>query len=150
MNRFLMLLCFVVVSLNVGAIAESMLGDSIQQSNFKNPPDMFIEYDERAMYPGGEALLMKYIKDNLQYPADAKAEGVEGRVVIQFKVEVDGSIGAVKVVRGRHPSLDKEAERIVKSLPNFIPAKSLKDGIPTESWFTLPITFKLPKEDTKK
>ena len=93
---------------------------------------------------------MKYIKDNLQYPADAKAEGVEGRVVIQFKVEVDGSIGAVKVVRGRYPSLDKEAVRIVKSLPNFIPAKSLKDGIPTECWFTLPITFKLPKEDTQK
>ena len=93
---------------------------------------------------------MKYIKDNLQYPADAKAEEVEGRVVIQFKVEVDGSIGAVKVVRGRHPSLDKEAVRIVKSLPNFIPAKSLKDGNPTECWFTLPITFKLPKDDIQK
>jgi protein TonB len=150
MKRILPLILMLVFALNVGAIAESMLGDSIQQSNFKNPPDMFIEYDERAMYPGGEALLMKYIKDNLQYPADAKAEGVEGRVVIQFKVEVDGSIGAVKVVRGRHPSLDKEAERIVKSLPNFIPAKSLKEGKPTQSWFVLPVIFKLPKREEQK
>ena len=53
MKRILPLILMLVFALNVGAIAESMLGDSIQQSNFKNPPDMFIEYDERAMYPGG-------------------------------------------------------------------------------------------------
>ena len=91
---------------------------------------------------------MKYIEENLQYPADAKAEGVEGRVVIQFKVEVDGSIGAVKVVRGRYPSLDKEAVRIVKSLPKFIPHKEV--GGNKDFRFELPIQFKLPKGEEQK
>ena len=91
---------------------------------------------------------MKYIEENLQYPADAKAEGVDGRVVIQFKVEVDGSIGEVEVARGRHPSLDKEAVRIVKSLPKFIP---YKEGDGNKDFrFVLPITFKLPKGEEQK
>ena len=109
-----------------------------------------IRYSEPRPYtfPGGDAALMKYIEENLQYPADAKAEGVEGRVVIQFKVEVDGSIDEVEVARGRHPSLDKEAVRIVKSLPKFIPHK--EDEGNKDFRFTLPISFKLPKGEEQK
>ena len=148
MNRFLMLLCFVVVSLNV--VAEEMLPVDTVKYRRDKAADMYIEYQARAQFPGGESALIKYVKESIQYPSDAIAEGFEGRVIVQFEIHADGSIGEVRIIRGRHPSLDKEAERIVNSLPNFIPAKSLTDGIPTESWFTLPITFKLPKEDTQK
>ena len=91
---------------------------------------------------------MKYIEENLQYPADAKAEGVEGRVIVQITFNTDGSIDEVEVARGRHPSLDKEAVRIVKSLPKFIPHKEV--GGNKDFRFVLPITFKLPKGEEQK
>lgn len=104
-----------------------------------------IRYSDPRPYtfPGGDAALMKYIEENLQYPADAKAEGVEGRVIVYITFNTDGSIGEVEVARGRHPSLDKEAVRIVKSLPKFIP---YKEGDGNKYFrFVLPIRFKLPK-----
>ena len=109
-----------------------------------------IRYSEPRPYtfPGGDAALMKYIEENLQYPADAKAEGVEGRVIVYIAFNTDGSIGEVEVARGRHPSLDKEAVRIVKSLPKFIPYK--EDEGNKDFRFTLPISFKLPKGEEQK
>ena len=148
MRKFLPLILMFVIALNV--VAEEMLPVDTVKYRRDKAADMYIEYQARAQFPGGESALIKYVKESIQYPSDAIAEGFEGRVIVQFEIHADGSIGEVRIIRGRHPSLDKEAERIVKSLPNFIPAKSLKDGIPTESWFTLPITFKLPKEDTQK
>ena len=109
-----------------------------------------IRYSDPIPYtfPGGDAALMKYIEENLQYPADAKAEGVEGRVIVYIAFNTDGSIGEVEVARGRHPSLDKEAVRIVKSLPKFIPHKEV--GGNKDFSFVLPITFKLPKDEEQK
>ena len=109
-----------------------------------------IRYSEPRPYtfPGGDAALMKYIEENLQYPADAKAEGVEGRVIVYIAFNTDGSISEVEVARGRHPSLDKEAVRIVKSLPKFIPHKEV--GGNKDFSFVLPITFKLPKDEEQK
>ena len=148
MRKFLPLILMFVIALNVVA-EENLPVDTVKYRRDK-AVDIYIEYQDKAHFPGGEAALIKHIKDNLQYPADAIAEGFEGRVIVQFEIHVDGSIGEVRIIRGRHPSLDKEAERIVKSLPNFIPALSLKDGKPTNSWVVLPVTFKLPKEDTQK
>lgn len=137
MKRILPLILMLVTALNLFAA-----GDNPANIRYSDP----IPYT----FPGGDVALMKYIEENLQYPADAKAEGVEGRVTVYFTVNTDGSIGEVRIIRGRHPSLDKEAERIVKSLPNFIPAKSLKEGKPTQSWFVLPVIFKLPKGEEQK
>ena len=84
---------------------------------------------------------MKWISSNIQYPVMAQEEGVQGRVVVQFVVEKDGSIGQVKVVRGLHPELDKEAIRLVKTLPKFIPGKN--NGQAVRCWYTIPVNFKL-------
>ena len=148
MRKFLPLILMFVIALNVVA-EENLPVDTVKYRRDK-AVDIYIEYQDKAHFPGGEAALIKHIKDNLQYPVNAIAESAEGRVIVQFEIHADGSIGEVRIIRGRHPSLDKEAERIVKSLPNFIPALSLKDGKPTNSWVVLPVTFKLPQKDAQK
>ncbi len=102
---------------------------------------IFSAVEQKPSFPGGEAALMKWLSSNIQYPVMAQEEGAQGRVVVQFVVEKDGRIGQVKVARGRHPELDKEAVRLVKSLPKFIPGKN--NGQAVRCWFTLPINFKL-------
>lgn len=102
---------------------------------------IFSAVEQKPSFPGGEAALMKWLSSNIVYPVMAQEEGAQGRVVVQFVVEKDGRIGQVKVARGRHPELDKEAVRLVKSLPKFIPGKN--NGQAVRCWFTLPINFKL-------
>ena len=98
--------------------------------------------DTPATFPGGEQKLMEWISQHLTYPPTAIDEQIQGRVVIQFQVKVDGTIGNVKIIKGVHPDLDTEALRVVKSLPKFNSA--MLNGKGVESLFTLPITFKLP------
>ena len=102
---------------------------------------VFDVVEQKPQFPGGEAALLKYVADHIRYPADAQDNGVQGRVVVQFVVTKTGSIGEVKVVRGKDPSLDKEAVRVVKSLPKFVPGKM--NGHSVNVWYTLPIQFKL-------
>jgi protein TonB len=102
---------------------------------------VFTAVEQMPQFPGGEAELMKYIQKNLKYPPVAMENNIQGRVVVQFVVTKTGKIGEVKVVRGKDPDLDKEAVRVVKSLPDFIPGKM--NGQSVNVWYTLPITFKL-------
>ena len=102
---------------------------------------VFTAVEQMPQFPGGEAELMKYIQKNLKYPPVAMENNIQGRVVVQFVVTKTGKIGEVKVARGRDPDLDKEAVRVVKSLPDFIPGKM--NGQSVNVWYTLPITFKL-------
>ena len=95
-------------------------------------------------FPGRIAECMKFIKKNMQYPEEAKKEGIEGQVICQFTVTKDGSIEDIIIVRSVHKLLDQEAIRIIKSMPKWIPGKN-KNGEVENSKFTLPITFKLPK-----
>ena len=88
-------------------------------------------------FPGGAAALMKYIQSHLQYP---DSTDVEGRVIVQFVVQADGSIGEVKVVRKVENALDEEAVRVVKSLPKFTPGR--QNGQAVAVWYTLPVSFK--------
>jgi len=87
-------------------------------------------------FPGGPAALQQYLKNNMRYPVVAQENGVQGRVVISFVVERDGSITDVNVAKSIDPSLDKEATRVVKSMPNWIPGKQngsavrVKDNVP--------------------
>ena len=101
----------------------------------------FEAVEQMPQFPGGEAELMKYISNNIKYPTMAMENNIQGRVVVQFVVTKSGKIGEVKVVRSKDPDLDKEAVRVVKSLPNFIPGKM--NGQAVNVWYTLPITFKL-------
>lgn len=94
---------------------------------------------------GGEEELMKWIADSLRYPAVAMEQGIEGRVVVRFVVRTDGTTSNFEIVRGKHPELDKEALRVVKTLPAFIPGKM--NGDPVNVWYIMPVTFKLPAAD---
>lgn len=93
---------------------------------------------------GGEAALMKYIDSHIQYPPEAAKNNIQGRVILQFVVDKTGEIGEVKVVRSVDKELDKEAVRIVKTLPKFIPGR--QNGQAVAVWYTLPVTFKLPQK----
>lgn len=105
------------------------------------PEKVFTAVEQMPQFPGGEGELMKYISTHIKYPAMAMENGVQGRVVVQFVVTKDGSVGEVKVIRGKDPDLDKEAIRVVRSLPKFIPGKM--NGQAVNVWYTLPINFKL-------
>ena len=91
------------------------------------------------MNPGGNKGLMTFIAQNLVYPVTAQENGVQGRVIVSFVVETDGSIINVKVARSVDPSLDREAMRVVKAMPKWTPGK--KDGKPVRVKYTVPMVF---------
>lgn len=107
----------------------------------KKKEEVFTHVEQMPKFPGGDAELYKFISNNLNYPAMAIENNVQGRVVVQFVVTKDGSIGNVKVVRSVDRDLDNEAIRVCKKLPKFIPGK--QNGQPVNVWYTLPVTFKL-------
>jgi protein TonB len=92
-------------------------------------------------FPGGSGKLQEYIEQNMHYPAKAKAANLQGRVIIAFIVEKDGSISHVKVVKSVDPLLDEEALRIVKSMPKWHPGK--QTYLPVRVKIFLPVTFQL-------
>lgn len=96
---------------------------------------------QKPEFPGGESALYDYLSSHINYPAQAAEEGVQGRVIVQFTITKTGKIENVSVVRGRHPALDKEALRVVKSMPNWTPGR--QDGRAVNVQHTLPITFRL-------
>ena len=95
--------------------------------------------DTTAEFPGGMQNCLKFLQESIKYPEDCKKEGIQGRVIVQFVIEKDGSIKDVKVVRGVHPSLDKEAIRVTESMPKWKPGKV--KGEPVVQKYTLPIMF---------
>ena len=97
--------------------------------------------EQQPLFPGGPAALMKYLSENTKYPVVAQENGVQGRVTVQFVVEKDGSISDVHVLRGVDPSLDKEAVRVVKSLPRWTPGK--QNGITVRVNYRVPVLFRL-------
>lgn len=106
-----------------------------------NDNQVFTAVEQMPQFPGGEAELMKYLSTHIKYPTMAMENNIQGQVVVQFVVQKDGSIGEVKVVRSKDPDLDREAVRVVKTLPNFIPGKM--NGQAVNVWYTLPVRFKL-------
>lgn len=88
---------------------------------------------------------MKYIDSQIQYPANAILNRVQGNIVVQFVVKSTGEVGTVKVVHSVDKELADEAVRVVKSLPNFIPARL--NGKAVSAWHMVYVTFKLPQEN---
>mgnify|MGYP003300188650 FL=1 len=140
--RYILLLIAIVATMRVCGkekLSRIELAESVTEIDDEDT--LFIEYEQMPQFLGGEVALMKFIADNLHYPDSAKAKKIQGRVVVKFVVTKTGEIGEVKIVRSKDLDLDKEAVRIVKSLPNFIPGKL--NGEVVDMWYTLPITFKL-------
>ena len=102
---------------------------------------VFDVVEQMPSFPGGPSALMQYLSSNIKYPVVAEENGVQGRVVCTFVVERDGSITDVRVVKSVDPSLDKEAVRVVKSMPNWIPGK--QNGSAVRVKYTVPVTFRL-------
>ena len=102
---------------------------------------IFTVVEQMPMYPGGDAALMGYLRDNIHYPTVAAENGVQGRVVVGFVVERDGSITDVNILRSVDPSLDREAMRVVKSMPRWTPGK--QNGSAVRVKYQVPVTFRL-------
>lgn len=94
-----------------------------------------------ATYPGGEAALLSFVNKNLVYPAIAQEQELQGTVVLRFKVDVDGSVSAVKVEKSLSRECDQAAAAVVRKLHRFVPAK--QQGHPVPVWFRLPIRFRI-------
>lgn len=100
------------------------------------------EVDEMPVFRGGDAALLAYIADNTKYPEPAKAKGTQGKVMVRFAVEANGSVDKVSVLKGVDPELDMEAIRVVKTLPAF-EKPGIKDGKAVAVWYVVPINYTL-------
>jgi protein TonB len=103
--------------------------------------EIFVVVENQPEFPGGQAAMMKFLSENIKYPVIAQENGIQGRVICNFVVERDGSITDVQVVRGVDPSLDKEAVRVIQSMPKWKPG--MQRGKPVRVRFTLPVVFRL-------
>lgn len=103
---------------------------------------IFIPVDPMPEFPGGQKALFDYLRFNTHYPKQAYRKGIQGRVVCQFVVKKDGKISNVKVVRSAgNKSLDREAVRVIRSMPKWKPA--MYQGKPVSVKYTVPVTFRL-------
>jgi TonB family protein len=119
--------------------AESIPNQVVEQSATEEGVKDIV--DQMPSFPRGGTALMQFISSNVKYPRIAEEKGVQGRVICTFVVEKDGSISHVQVARSVDPSLDKEAVRVIMSMPKWIPGK--QDGVPVRVKYTVPVTFRL-------
>lgn len=108
------------------------------------PQDVFLVVEEQPEYPGGTAALLEYLRTNIKYPQDCRENHIQGRVLVSFIVEPDGSLSNATIVRGVNPSLDAEALRVIQAMPNWKPGK--QHGSAVRVQFTVPITFRLSED----
>lgn len=97
--------------------------------------------EEMPSFPGGQGAMFEFIANNIQYPIVAEENGVQGRVLVSFVIKKDGSLSNVRVVKSVDPALDKEAVRLIKSMPKWSPGK--EKGRFVNVKFTVPVTFRL-------
>ena len=102
----------------------------------------FVVVEEMPMYPGGESELLKFIAENTQYPEAAKAEKIQGKVIVRFIVNTDGDTEGMSVIKGVHPLLDAEAMRVIGMMTGFKPGMQGGKAVPV--WYMVPINFVLP------
>jgi TonB family protein len=118
--------------------------EGVQQLNVKNESandndSIYNVVSENAEFPGGDVALSDWMRKNMKYPEECRKQGIQGRVVISFVVNKDGSIVDLETVRSPHPALAEEGLRVVKSMPKWEPAK--ENGKVVRSRFNIPIMF---------
>ena len=114
---------------------------AIDEAPKEEETKVFDVVEQMPSFPGGDAELMKFLSTHIKYPVVAEENGIQGRVIATFVVERDGSITDVKVIKSVDPSLDKEAIRVLKSMPKWIPGK--QNGSTVRVKYTVPVTFRL-------
>ena len=107
----------------------------------KKNQQVFDVVEKMPEYPGGQAALFEYLQKNVKYPADAEKKKVEGRVLVTFVVNTDGSITDIEVVRKTFPSLDAEAVRVISGMPRWKPGEQRGQKVRVK--YTVPLTFRL-------
>jgi len=106
----------------------------------------FVVVEQMPQYPGGDGELLRFIAENTQYPAEARGNNIQGRVIVRFVVNTEGKAEGISVLKGVHPLLDAEAVKVVSLLSGFEPG--MQGGKPVNVWYMVPITFSLPTEKT--
>ena len=130
------------VSLKVALMIFVLLFSFMTSTAQTKKNDMVFDVVEvMPQFPGGQIAMLKYIMENMKYPEQAMKEGIQGRVAVRFIVEKDGSISDVKPILSVHPLLNKEAVRVVESMPKWTPGK--QNGKPVRVRYNLPVMFKL-------
>lgn len=113
--------------------------EEVQEAEPEQQP--FVVVEEMPMFPGGEVELLKYIMEHTQYPEIAKENNIQGKVIVRFCVTAKGGVSQVSILKSVDPELDKEAIRVVNTLPTFKPGK--QGGKPVPVWYMVPIAFTL-------
>ena len=130
------------VSLKVALMMLVLLFSFMTSTAQTKKNDMVFDVVEvMPQFPGGQIAMLKYFMENIKYPEQAMKKGIQGRVAVSFIVEKDGSISDVKPILSVHPLLNKEAVRVVKSMPKWTPGK--QNGKPVRVRFNVPVMFKL-------
>ena len=131
----------IMMSLMAICCLTTVLAQKTVVSQKDQKEDPFNVVEDMPAFPGGMEAMIQFISSNIKYPADAKKQKVDGRVLVNFVVEKDGSITEVKVIKPAFPSLDAEAIRVVKATPKWKPG--YQNGRAVRVLFTLPINFSL-------
>lgn len=143
-------------SKKVVADTPASTGISVRQNNIVEHETTSENYDDKVFdvveqfpsFPGGNGKLSEFLSQNVRYPVVAAENGIEGRVIVRFIVERDGSVSNVEVAKGAEASLDKEAVRVVKMMPKWNPGK--QNGKAVRVNFNVPISFKLQGSSSSK
>ena len=105
------------------------------------PDEIFLVVEDQPEFPGGTAALMEYLRKNIKYPAICRENNIQGKVIVTFVVNKDGSIVDIEVIKSVNPSLDKEAIRVISQMPNWKPGA--QRGKPVRVKYSVPVNFRL-------
>lgn len=139
--RIIIFLSFLILC-SIGLSAQSPVKSNNAQTNVKETK-VYDVVETMPTFPGGMGAVMKYLSENIQYPYPVPHEnyGIDGRVICSFIVEPDGTLSNVKVSRSVDPLLDKEAVRVISSMPKWKPGRH--EGKNVRVKYTLPVAFKV-------
>ena len=138
MRKFRLLLLLIGIAIpSLFYAQDKQNGNAVQG---KDAEYAFEQLEVKPEYPNGNEGLGKYLSENIKYPKKALKNGVSGKVFVQFVIDKTGKVTNVVAVRGVEKSLDKEAVRVIKSMPKWKPG--MKDGQPVKVKYTIPINFK--------
>lgn len=132
------LIAFMAVHAQTGGTVDAPV-----KANAPKDSNVFARVEVESEFPGGIKAWQDYLSANIRYPEDAIKRKIEGTVVVQFVVTKEGKVRQVVIARSVHPSLDKEAIRLIKNSPDWVPAR--KNGRNVNSYKRQPIIFKLER-----
>ena len=133
MKKFLIMALMACFGLTTASAQKTVVAKKNQQ--------VFDVVEKMPEYPGGQAALFEYLSTNVKYPVDAEKQKIQGRVLVTFVVNTDGSITDIEVVKKAFPSLDAEAVRVISGMPKWIPGE--QKGQKVRVKYTVPLSFNL-------